>query len=59
MRVNIDKTKTTSEYLESFLQKIWPRVYKVTNWIAQTIFSNVFSFLQSFLSQLSGKRKII
>lgn len=59
MRVNIDKTKTTSEYLESFLQKIWPRVYKVTNWIAQTIFSNVFSFLRSFLSQLSGKQKII
>lgn len=59
MRVNIDKTKTASELLESFLQKIWPRVYKITNWIAQTIFSNVFSFLRSVLSQLSGKRKTI
>lgn len=57
MRVNIDKTKSWSELLESFLEKIWPRVYKVTNWVAQTIFTNVFSFLRSVLSQLSGKRK--
>ncbi len=59
MRVNIDKNKSWSEILLFFLEKIWPRVYKVTNWIAQTIFSNVFNFLRSILSQISGKRKII
>lgn len=59
MRVNIDKNKSWSEILLSFLEKIWPRVYKITNWIAQTIFSNVFNFLRSILSQISGKRKII
>ncbi len=59
MRVNIDSDKSWQEQAKTLAEKIWPKVYKITNGMAQAIFSNVISFARSFFSQLSGKRKII
>lgn len=59
MRVHLDNTKTWTEKAQTVLENNWPKIYRVTNGVAQSIFSNLVNFLRSILSQLSGKRKII